>query len=130
MARKKTTRKLKTKSKSKSKATAKGDLIIQVPAPQPQQIDKADVYSYQISSVIRDKKNRTTHVRVGDNLYDVVTLYNLYNNSGYRFFTSDDGVWKGDVLLVNKKSGKYYFVTEADVKKENNLDYLPLARLD
>lgn len=95
----------------------------------PQKIDPSDTKSYQIGSVIRNKKGVVTHVRIGDNLYNTQMLYDLHQ-LGYRFFTSDDGVWKRDVLLVNKKGGKYHFATEADIKKENNLDYLPMARLD
>jgi hypothetical protein len=112
------------KAQSKTKAKAK-----QAQVPKVQKIDKNDHMSYQIGSVIRDKKGRITHARIGDNLYAVPTLHELYG-LGYGFYTSDDGIWKRDVLLINKKSGKYYFATQADTRKENNLDYLPLARLD
>jgi len=101
------------------------------PAPiPPQQVDEADTMSYQIGSVIKDKRHRITHVRIGNNIYDTPTLYKLHKDSGYKFYTSDDGVIKRDVLRIEKKSGKYHFATEADWKKENNLDYLPTAQLD
>ena len=115
---------VKKKAKVKTKVKAKA-----IPAPVPRKIDSADHLSYQIGSVIRDKKGVVTHVRIGDNLYNIPTLYDLHQ-LGYRFYTSDDGIWQRDVLLINKKGRKHYFATEADVKKENNLDYLPLARLD
>lgn len=118
----------KNKNKSKNKSKSKTVAVTKAPAP-PQKIDASDTKSYQIGSVIRDKKGVVTHVRIGDNLYDTKTLSELHE-LGYNFYTSDDGVWKRDVLLIKKKSGKYYFATEADIKKENNLDYLPMARLD
>ena len=114
------------RKKVKAKAKAKKVKTVQ---PQQQKIDILDTTSYQIGSVIRNKKGVVTHARIGDNLYDIKTLAELHG-LGYRYYTSDDGLWKRDVLLINKKSGKYYFATEADVKKENNLDYLPIARLD
>ena len=118
-------KKVKTKTKSKKKT---GTVKVKVSQPR-QPIDTNDKLSYQIGSVIRNKKGVVTHARIGDNLYDIKTLAELHG-LGYRYYTSDDGLWKRDVLLINKKSGRFYFATEADVKKENNLDYLPIARLD
>lgn len=117
------------KSKSKKQKSKPKQKIIEAPKTVvPRTIDAADKMSYQISSVIRNKKGVVTHAKIGTQLYDIKTLADLYE-LGYRYYTSDDGVIKRDVLRVTKKSGKCYFATEADWKKENNLDYLPLAKL-
>ena len=86
---------------------------------------------YWIQSVIRNKKGVITHCKIGDQLYNVQDLHKWYKELDFRFYTSqpERGTTEQEVYLV--KTGKsVYFATEPDSKIENNLDYLPISRLD
>lgn len=122
----KSSTKVSVKKKSKSK---KKKAVVAAKPVVPQKVDIMDTKSYQIAAVVRDKRGVVQYAKVGTQLYDMKTLFDLHETGHYRFYTSDDGVIKRDVLLVKRKGTKCYFATEADWKKENNLDYLPQPEL-